>query len=181
MLTSVFHIMFKFGFVLLVASVCSFSSAQTVNPDNGLEAYDGVFTWATYIEVLDDTTLNYQSECFGNIIAPTWVFVPAICLSSIHSTYRLHFGNVNFTQAEISMISRQSFIHPEYTPSSVRRYNGGLIELPMPLTFSGTINAVKLPFNINDELFIGTKGYFVGRRNMVDPRKLLLNSYSLTF
>lgn len=168
--------MFKFNFVIFVSILCSFSekvfvAAQTVNPDNGLEAYNGVFTWATYIEVLDDLTLDYRSECFGNLIGPSWVFVPAICLSSAHNTYRLHFGDVNFTQAEISMVSRESFIHPEYNPSLIRNYNGGLIQLPMPITFTGTIFPVSLPFNINEETLIGTNGYFVGRRNMVDPRK----------
>lgn len=170
--------MFKFCLVIFLSIFCSFFYeqivlAQTVNPDNGLEAYNGVFTFATYIEVLDDVTLDYQSECFGNLIDQSWVFVPAICLSSIHNTYRLHFGDVNFTQAEISMVSRQSFIHPEYNPSSIRTYNGGLIQLPTPLTFTGTISPVKLPFNINDEMFIGTKAYFVGRRNIVDPRKYI--------
>lgn len=143
-----------------------FTSAQTVNPDNGLEAYEGVFPWATYIEVLDNLTLNLRSECFGNIIAPDWVFVPAICLTSGYNTYRLHFGSVNFTNSEITMISTTVYIHTEYIHS--RFYNGGLIKLPMSLEFTGTISSIDLPFNLDDEQFIGSIAYFIGRRNMVD-------------
>lgn len=168
--------MFILFFVPFVTICCLvvFTSGQTINPDNGLEAYDGVFPWATYIEVLHDETLNSQSECFGNIIAPSWVFVPARCLSTGHNTYRLHFGNVNFTKSEIKMISKNHFIHPQFNPNLIRLYNGGLIELPMPLEFTGTISSITLPFNITEEQFIGTNAYFIGRRHMNDPRKYLI-------
>lgn len=168
--------MFKLIFVFLVTISCSevFSSEQLIKADvddpNGLEAYDGVFPWATYIEVLNDNTLDYQSECFGNIISSSWVFAPAKCLSATaHRTYRLHFGTVNFTHPEISMISRTSFIHPDY--SAFTGFNGGLIELPMPLEFSGTISPITLPFNIDEEQFVETKAYFIGRRRMINLGK----------
>lgn len=165
--------MFKSLFVIFVTIFCAgvFSSEQLIKADDGddgIEAYDGVFPWATYIEILDDNTMEYQFECFGSIIGPSWVFVQARCFTrTIHNTYRLYFGNVNFTQSEISMISRNYYIHPEHNNIYVN--NGGLIELPIPLTFTGTISPISLPFNINDEQFIGTNAYFIGRRHMVNP------------
>lgn len=170
--------MFKLIFVILVTFYCSgvFSSDQLVKVDdpNGLEAFPGVFPWATYIEVLNDNTLNYRSECVGNIIAPTWVFAPARCLTStINRTYRLHFGAVNFTHPEISMVSTTSFIHPDF--ALFNGHNGGLIKLPMALEFSGTIGAITLPFNIDDQQFENTKAYFVGRRRMLNTGKSFIS------
>lgn len=168
--------MFQLNFVIFVTIFCSgvLPSEQLVkvDGDDGLEAYNGVFPWATYIEILDDINMEYQFKCFGSIIRPTWVFVQARCFTrTIHNTYRLHFGNVNFTQSEILMISRTYYIHPDHNVVNPFENNVGLIELPMSLKFTGTISPITLPFNINDEL-IGTNSYFIGRRHIINPSKL---------
>lgn len=172
--------MLKLNFVIFVSIFCSgvFASEQFVKTDdpNGLEAYNGAFPWATYIEVLHDLTLEYEFECFGSIIGASWVTVHARCFTNTtHNTFKLYFGNVNFTESEISMISRTYYIHPNHTVSTIDFENNvGLIELPAPLKFSETISPISLPFNINDAQFIETVAYFIGRRHIIDPRKFKL-------
>lgn len=164
--------MFKAILVIFVTICCSGGVlSQEIDIEDGLEAYDGVFPWTTHVEILDDITMEYIIDCFGIIIAPSWVYVPATCVARTYHTYRLNFGNVNFTQSEISMISRTSFIHPQFNESERLSYNGALIELPIPLSFTGTISPITLPFNINEEEIYGTEAYFIGRRRMINPRK----------
>lgn len=78
------------------------------------------------------------------------------------------------------MISRKYYKHPDHIVIEVFTNNAGLIELPISLKFTGTISPIALPFNINDEQFIGTKAYFIGRRRIINPRKFLFYSRKLS-
>lgn len=158
-------------FVIVCGSGVLSSEQITKVGEDGLEAF--VFPWATYIEVLNENTMESQFECLGSIIGPDWVLVQARCFTRTmdNGAVRLHFGTVNFTQPEISMVSRTYYIHPEHNVVDVFENNVALIQLPMSLQFSPYIDSISLPFNIDVEQFIGTKADFVGRRHMIHPRK----------
>lgn len=159
--------MFKSVFVIVLSVLLSGVLTQSViTSDDGLEVPgDTVFPWSVYIEILDDSTLNFIADCFGALISPSWVFTLAQCSLTNANTYRLHFGSVNFTRPQISLISRTYIPYPTFDPViGLGIDNVGLIELPTALTLGGTIDAINLPWDMIDINISGLDVYLIGRR-----------------
>lgn len=163
--------MFKYsifiGVILLSAGVISQS---VITNDDGLEVLEGYFPWSAYIKVLNDDTMEYVADCFGALISPSFVFTLAQCsLEAPQYSYSVHLGSVNFTESQISMISKIFVIYPTYDPwINVGLDNVGLIELPEPVTFTETIKAITLPWNMIDVNITGLDVYFIGRRQILN-------------
>lgn len=164
--------MFKFIFVLSV--LLSGALAQSVTTiDDGLEVYPGAYPWSTYIEILNDETMVFVADCFGALISPSWVFTLAQCSFTNQNTYRLHFGAENFTNSEVSMISRNYIIYPTFDPAiSTGLDNVGLIELPTPIVSSERISPVSLPWEFVGMDLTGMRVHFIGRRQILNEGKL---------
>lgn len=167
--------MFKPIFVILFSVLCTGALSQVTEVDDGLEAFNGYFPWAAYIEVLDDETLVTQSDCLGVLISPSWVFATARCSIFSENIYRVSFGSVNTTQTTISMIARNFISHPDFDAwDSMHLNNAGLIELPVAIQFSATVSAITLPWQLADVNLAGREVYFVGRRLLQDSGNLVL-------
>lgn len=161
--------MLKPIFVILFSVLCTGALSQETEVDDGLEAFNGYFPWAAYIEVLDDDTLETQSDCLGALISPSWVFATARCSIFSESVYRVSFGSVNTTQSQISMISRNFISHPDFDAwDSMHLNNAGLIQLPLAIQFSDTVSAITLPWQLADVNLAGRETYFIGRRLLQD-------------
>lgn len=161
--------MFKLCLVAVI--LISGSLAQSITTsDDGLEVLEGYFPWSSYIQILNDDTMEYVGDCFGALISPSFVFTLAQCsLEQPQFSYRIHFGSVNFTESAISMMSKNFIIYPTYDPwISVGLDNVGLIELPEPVTFTETIKAISLPWGMVDVNITGMEVYFIGRRHIVN-------------
>lgn len=167
--------MFKLVFVTLWSILLSGVLAQSIiTSDDGLEVYPGSYPWSTYIQILNDDTMNYVTECFGALISPSWVFTSADCGVTAHNTYRLHFGAENFTSSEITMISRNFIIYPTYDPMLDSGLdNVGLIELPSPLAKTDRIAPAALPWELVGTDLTGTFVHFVGRRHIIDEGNIV--------
>lgn len=166
-------------FKLIVVAVILLSgvlSQSVTTSDDGLEVMEGYFPWSTYIQILNDDTMEYIGDCFGALISPSFVFTLAQCnLELPQYSYRLHFGSVNFTESPLSMISKDFIIYPTYDPwISVGLDNVGLIQLPEPIIFTETIKAISLPWNMVDVNITGMEVYFIGRRRILNEGKWFL-------
>lgn len=157
--------MFKSIIVLTLTVLLSGVISQSViTEDDGLEVPGNtVFPYSVYIELLDDDTLNFVDDCFGTLISSSWVITLAQCFQTNANTYRLHFGAVNFTLSQISLISRNYIPYPTFDPV-LGADNLGLIQLPTALTLGATINAITLPWDMIDVNIAGMDVYLIGRR-----------------
>lgn len=159
--------MLKFIFVTVLSVLLSGVLAQSIiTIEDGLEVVEGSYPWSTYIEILHDETMeSTNADCFGALISPLWVFTLAQCSLTNQNTYRLNFGAVNFTNAEVTMISRNYIIYPTYDPFiNVNLNNVGLIELPFPISNTNRISPISLPWEIAENELTGMVVHFIGRR-----------------
>lgn len=164
--------MFKFVFVLSV--LLSGALAQSgLTIDDGLEVYPGSYPWSTYIEILNDETMDYVADCFGALISHSWVFTLAQCSFTNYNTYRLHFGAENFTNSEVTVIARNYIIYPTFDPAiSTGLDNVGLIRLPIPIVGSTKIAQISLPWELVGMDLTGMRVHFLGRRQILNEGKL---------
>lgn len=163
--------MFKLLFLAVLSVLFSGALAQAdITSDDGLEVYPEAYPWSTYIQILDDVTIEYVNDCFGALISPSWVFTLAQCTYTPYNTYRLHFGAENFTNSEVTMISRNYITYPEYNPAIDKGLNNvGLIELPSPIAITTRISPVPLPWQLGGEWDLsGMLVHFIGRRHILN-------------
>lgn len=165
--------MLKLVLVSILSILLSGILGQSViTNDDGLEVAEGNYRWSTYIEVLNNDTLEFVSDCFGVVISQSWIFTSAQCGTATNNIYRLHFGGVNFTNSE-SMIATNYIIHPNYDPMiDCGLYNVGLILLPSPIDYNYDIPSVTLPWELVGMDLTGMLVHFLGRRHILNEGKI---------
>lgn len=155
---------------ILFCVLWSGALSQTINVDDGLQAFNGDFPWVAYIEPLDPVTFNAYPDCLGTLISSSWVFTTAYCniirsndeFIPINGVFRVSLGAVNITESSIVMISSKFVTHFEF--DVLRNLNNAaLIQLPNEVIFSDQVKPIALPWNLPNVDLTGN-AFVVGRR-----------------
>nr|AYV99607.1 venom polypeptide [Dolopus genitalis] len=143
---------------------------------NGKVAEQKQFPWQVYLEPRLGKEVGH---CGGSILSENWV------ITAGHCTYRmdkivLYFGSNTIDSMPLQMTSTKWEQHPNYDPDSLNN-DVSLIRLPTPLTFTDTIQPMRLMSKtLAEKNLYGKIAYTSGFGYTVDKAKDISNELRYT-
>lgn len=108
---------------------------------NGIKAKTNQFPW--FATVRSHTANGLQSVCGGSIISPIFILTAAHCTNGFVS-YTIGFGSNTLNEPLLTMHSKIVIQHIDYNEDNLNN-DIAMIQLPIPLTFSAQIQAIRMP------------------------------------
>lgn len=157
---------------LVITWLLVINASKVPNPPhgrivNGEESTRGQFPYQVLLHY--DLPGDYPGTCGGSLISDRWILTAAHCVSGFPQ-FEVHLGvlragDLNET-GRVILRTNTSFVHPNY---GLLESDIALLRLDEPVTFSETIQAVRLPKNNSDFHGIDAVVSGFGHNNASNP------------